>query len=53
MVHFKCNIVVFAYKKNQLMIMTDIKTIFKKHNGYARMKEMKLAGIHTRDIASK
>ena len=52
MVQYSCKITIFAYQKNQITNMSDIKTIFKKQHGYARMKDLKFAKIHTRDIAS-
>ena len=44
--------IIFAYEKNQKLIMDKIRSIFVKHKGYSRMKDLKLAGIHTRKIAS-
>lgn len=32
--------------------MKDLKQLFRKHHGYARMKDMRLAGFHPRVIAS-
>ncbi|MDP4116148.1 MAG: type IV toxin-antitoxin system AbiEi family antitoxin domain-containing protein [Bacteroidota bacterium] len=35
-----------------MMIAKEIRTIFVKNKGYARMKDLKLSGIHTRKIAA-
>lgn len=52
MVHFLYKIVIFVYKMSQIMIENEIEAIFIKNKGYARMKELKLSGIHTRKIAA-
>ncbi len=52
MVLFIHSFAIFAEETNQLYTMNEIIEIFTKNNGYARMKNLKQAGIHTRRIAA-
>lgn len=52
MVHFIHIFAIFAEEMNQFNIMDEVREIFTNNHGYARMMDLKQAGIHTRKIAA-
>ncbi len=52
MVQFAGNFPIFTIKLNQLNLLKRLTEIFRKNNGIVRMKYLRQAGIHNREISS-